>query len=186
MIYGDGENAMTKKILGCFRLALSTIFLSFGIGVGASQSEGAATRITMLEALKIANEVVPGRVVEAELEDEEEVLFYEIEIISNDGMVVEVQVDANKGHIIKQAKEGEVAYISVEEAINRAMEFLRWHVQEIELEEEDGKAVYEMELMNNLGDTQKLEIDALSGKVLEPEPKESETDNEKESEKEKD
>ena len=174
IIYWDEENVMRKKTLGCFCLALSTVFLSFCIGVGAAQADGAATRISMLEALKIANEVVPGRVVEAELEEEEEVLLYEIEIISNDGMIVEVQVDANSGHIIKQATEGEVAYISVEEAINKAMEFLRWHVQEIELEEEDGKAVYEMELKNNLGDTQELEIDALSGKVLEPEPKESE------------
>ena len=38
---------------------------------------------------------------------------------------------------------------------------------EIELEEEDDKAVYEIELVNNIGDTQEIQVDALSGKVVE-------------------
>jgi uncharacterized membrane protein YkoI len=143
---------------------------------GEMPAKGTVPKITMVEALKIATELVPGRVVEAELEDEEDMTFFEIEIISSEGIVVEVQVDANSGQIIKQAREGEVAYITVEEAIKSATEFLRWHVVEIELEEEDGKAVYEIKLVNNLGDAQEVEIDALSGKVLEPQPKKQETD----------
>lgn len=177
---------MTKRILVCFYLTLSAMALNVGLGMSANQSggtpaKGTVTKITMLEALKTATELVPGRVVEAELEDEEDIIFYEIEIISSDGMIVEVQVDANSGQIIKQAREGEVAYISVEEAIKTAKEFLRWHVVEIELEEEDGKAVYEIELVNTLGDTQEIEVEALSGKVVEPEPKAKETDPEKQS-----
>jgi uncharacterized membrane protein YkoI len=143
---------------------------------GEMPAKGTVPKITMVEALKIATELVPGRVVEAELEDEEDMTFFEIEIISSEGIVVEVQVDANSGQIIKQAREGEVAYITVEEAIKSATEFLRWHAVEIELEEEDGKAVYEIKLVNNLGDAQEVEIDALSGKVLEPQPKKQETD----------
>ena len=68
-----------------------------------------------------------------------------------------------------------VAYITVEEAIKSATEYLRWHAVEVELEEEDGKAVYEIKLVNNLGDDQEVEIDALSGKVLEPQPNKQET-----------
>ena len=59
----------------------------------------------------------------------------------------------------------------MEEAIQSATEFLRWHAVEVELEEEDGKAVYEIKLVNNLGDDQEVEIDALSGTVLEAEAK---------------
>jgi uncharacterized membrane protein YkoI len=174
---------MTKRILVCFYLTLSAMALNVGLGMSANPSgetpgQGTGPKITMLEALKIATELVPGRVVEAELEDEEGMTFYEIEIISGEGMVVEVQVDANSGQIIKQARDGEVAYITVEEAIKSATEFLRWHAVEIELEEEDGKAVYEIKLVNNLGDDQEVEIDALSGKVLEPQPKKQETDKE--------
>ncbi|UCE63126.1 MAG: PepSY domain-containing protein [Nitrospirota bacterium] len=172
---------MTKRILVCVCLTLSAVTLNVGLGMSANQSgempaKVPVPKITMQEALKTATDIVPGRVVEAELEDEDDISFYEIEIISSDGMVVEVQVDANSGQIIKQAREGEVAYITVEEAIKSAEEFLRWHAVEVELEEEDGKAVYEIEMVNNLGDKQELEIDALSGKVLEPEPKKSEKD----------
>lgn len=182
---------MTKKILICWCLTLSAVIFNFGLGMGANQSveppaRGAIQKITMVEALKIATELVPGRVVEAELKDEAALIFYEIEIISRDGMVVEVQVDANSGQIIKQAGEGEVAYITVEEAIKSATEYLRWHAVEVELEEEDGKAVYEIKLINNLGDDQEVEIDALSGTVLEPEPKKPEKDLKMQSENGKD
>ena len=178
---------MTKRILVCFYLTLLAMALNVGLGMSANQSgetpgKGTVPKITMLEALKTATDLVPGRVVEAELEAEDDIIFYEIEIISSDGVVVEVQVDANSGKILKQAREGEVAYITVEEAIKSATEFLRWHAVEVELEEEDGKAVYEIELVNNLGDTREIEVDALSGKVLEPEPKAPETDPKKQSE----
>ncbi len=179
---------MTKRILFCFCFTLSAVILNFGLGMGATQAgetagKGAGPQISMMEALKIATELVPGRVVEAEFEDEEDIAFYEIEIISSDGIIVEVQVDANSGQIIRQAREGEVAYITVEEAINTATEFLSWHAVEVELEEEDGRAVYEIKLVNIIGDEQEVEIDALSGKVLEPEPKKSEKESENESQK---
>jgi len=178
---------MSKKFLLGLFLTLSLVALGVGLGMSVDQSEGTpgngtVPKITILEALKTATELVPGRVVEAELEDEGDIIFYEIEIISSDGMVVEVQVDANSGQIIKQAREGEVAYITVEEAIKTATEFFRWHVIEIELEEEDDKAVYEIELVNNIGDTQEIQVDALSGKVVEPEPQEQEADPETQSE----
>ncbi len=170
---------MNKKPLVCLCLTLSAVIFSFGVGMSANQSgelpaKEAVQKMTMVEALKIATALLPGRVVEAELKDDDDLIFYEIEIISSDGLVVEVQVDANSGQIIKQAREGEVAYITVEEAITSATEFLRWHPVEIELEEEDGKAVYEIKLVNNLGDDQEVEIDARSGTVLEPKPKKPE------------
>jgi uncharacterized membrane protein YkoI len=177
---------MSKRIFLCFCLTLSAIALNFGLGMSATQSGETAPKITMLEALKIATELVPGRVLEAELEDEEDMVFYEIEIVSSDGIIIEVQVDAKTGQIIRQAREGEVSYITVEEAIKSATEFLRWNVVEIELDEEDGKAVYEIKLINHLGDDQEIEVDALSGKVLEPEPNEAEKDSDKESENGKD
>ena len=182
---------MSKRFLEGLFLTLSSVALEIDLGISANPSEGTppygtVPKITILEALKTATELVPGRVVEAELEDEGDIIFYEIEIISSDGMVVEVQVDANSGQIIKQAREGEIAYITVEEAIETATEFLRWHVVEIELEEEDDKAVYEIELVNNIGDTQEIQVDALSGKVVAPEPQEQEANPETQSEKRKD
>lgn len=170
---------MINRILIGFGLLLSAVMVNFNLEVSANQpgetpGKEAVSKITLLEALKIATEVVPGRVVEAKLEDEEDMTFYEIEIISGEGMMVEVQVDANSGQIIKQAKEGEVGYITVEEAIKAATDFLRWNAVEVELEEEGGKAVYEIKLVNNVGDDQEVEIDALSGKVLKPEPKKPE------------
>ena len=80
-------------------LTLSAVIFNFELGIGAGQSAEMVTKeaipkISLVEALKIATEGVPGRVVEAELKDEDDLIFYEIEIISSEGMIVEVQVDA--------------------------------------------------------------------------------------------
>ncbi len=52
------------------------------------------------EAIKTALKVVPGRVYECKLEEEEGFLVYGVEIMTTDGKFMEVQVDAGNGEVL--------------------------------------------------------------------------------------
>lgn len=56
--------------------------------------------------------------------------------------------------------------VTMEEAINTATTQFPGKVLEAELENEEGKAIYEVEIVNAAGETREFEIDAQSGKIL--------------------
>lgn len=47
--------------------------------------------------LKNVRQVFPGRVLEVELEQEDSMIVYEIEILGEDGVIEELQIDAKTG-----------------------------------------------------------------------------------------
>ena len=51
--------------------------------------------------LAIANQQVPGDVIEVELEDEKRALVYEIKILTSVGRVREVKIDARTGAVLE-------------------------------------------------------------------------------------
>lgn len=71
------------------------------IGFAASQSGEAAPTLTAQEAIEIALKEVPGLVEEVELEDEDGVPVFEIEIVSADGLETEVEIDALTGDVLE-------------------------------------------------------------------------------------
>lgn len=71
-------------------------------------------------------------------------------------------------HADEQEKESlaEQATVSIQEAIDVATEAFPGKVVEAELEEEDGRPVYEIEIVGEDNKTMEFEIDAKTGKVL--------------------
>ena len=59
-----------------------------------------AAKITIQEAIQAASAEVPGKVVEAEL-DEKPVVVWEVEIVTDDGKVMELYVDIRTGAVIE-------------------------------------------------------------------------------------
>lgn len=57
-------------------------------------------RISIEEAIGIALQQVPGQVVKVELEHEQGILVYEIEIVTQQGVKYEVAVDVNTGGVV--------------------------------------------------------------------------------------
>lgn len=57
--------------------------------------------ISLEEAIAISLERVPGKVVKAELDNDDGMLLYEIDIRTESGMKYEVKVNAITGEIIK-------------------------------------------------------------------------------------
>lgn len=58
-------------------------------------------RISMEQAMNIALQRVPGHVVKAELDYDDGMLVYEIDIRTAEGYKYEVKVDANTGTILR-------------------------------------------------------------------------------------
>ncbi|MEK3934608.1 PepSY domain-containing protein [Sporosarcina sp. FSL W7-1349] len=58
-------------------------------------------RISLEQAISIAQEQVPGNVVKAELDYDDGRLIYEIDIRTAQGLKYEVKVDANTGQVIR-------------------------------------------------------------------------------------
>lgn len=58
-------------------------------------------QITIEEAMNIAVGRVPGQIVKVELERENGVWVYEVDIITSQGVKYEVVVDMNTGNIVK-------------------------------------------------------------------------------------
>ncbi|MDW0110732.1 PepSY domain-containing protein [Sporosarcina aquimarina] len=58
-------------------------------------------KVSMDQAMQIALQQVPGQVVKAELEYDNGMLIYEIDIRTSDGHKYEVKIDANTGNVLK-------------------------------------------------------------------------------------
>ena len=55
----------------------------------------------MTQILSIAQQQVPGDVIEVELESKRGALIYEIKVLTQGGRVREVKIDARNGKVIK-------------------------------------------------------------------------------------
>lgn len=62
--------------------------------------------ITIDQAIKMANDKVPGKVIEAELEKKHDKAVWEVEIATADNKIMEVHVDSMSGAVIDVEEEG--------------------------------------------------------------------------------
>lgn len=88
-------------------LVLATGFAIGGEArMGQKEAEPAAG-ISIEEAIKAATQKYPGKVLEAELEDEDGSAVWELDILTSDGQKIEVQVDGRTGEVLSnEAAEG--------------------------------------------------------------------------------
>jgi len=78
------------------------------------------------------------------------------------------------------------ATLSLEEAIGKAKAKFPGQVLETELENEEGKAVYEIEIASTTGVVTEIKVDAQSGELLSSEIDDDDTEQEKSDKKEMD
>jgi|SRR3954453_20720909 uncharacterized membrane protein YkoI len=136
-------------------------------------------KISEEAATKTALEKVPGTVNEVELEDEDGTIVYGFEIVSKDGSQQEVKIDAQTGKVVKveadnveendaqdQAQLAKQAKITEEAATKTALEKVPGTVHAVELEDENGTIVYDVEINSTDGSKQSVKVDAQTGKVV--------------------
>lgn len=56
--------------------------------------------LSLAEVLARLQDSYPGRVVDVELEQDDDMLIYEVELVTRDGRLIEVEIDAATGRII--------------------------------------------------------------------------------------
>lgn len=133
--------------------------------------------ITEEAAKKIAlDSVVNGIFVEIDLEDEDGIIVYEVEVKSGD-LTHEIEIDSNTGIVLKDDideddhDDDEVINIDVKLTENEAIEIAKrsldgkGEVTKIELEKEDGVIVYDIELNINNREFD-IEVDANTGEII--------------------
>ena len=98
---------MDRKMIT--RGALASLLLAGGaIGAVSAQTVAAETGLSEEQAIQIALLEVPGEVQEVELEREDGMQVYEIEIVSVDGIEFEVEIAADSGDVLEiEEEEGE-------------------------------------------------------------------------------
>jgi len=133
-----------------------------------------------LEAcLKAALAKFPGEVRTMEVEIEKGRRIYEFDIMGTDGVEHEVECDAKTGKLTEHEDEvasadvpafKDKARISLEEAKKLALAKRPGEIVEIEYEiEADGTPSYEFDIRDANGKEWEVEVDAVTGKVLEEE-----------------
>lgn len=92
---------MSKKLIAGGVLA-GLLASTGAAGVVYAQAPSAdMANLTEMQAVEIALAEVPGEVQETELEREDGVLVYEIEILTADGVEMEVEINADSGEILE-------------------------------------------------------------------------------------
>ena len=154
-----------NKFIGA---ALATGILFGGLNLQAADAIGYD------EAVNIALKNFPNSYIkDVELDKEFNGTFYEISSFK-DGDEKEIKIDASNGKIVKEkierGKHSRIDFSSVKIAINdarkKAMDASKdWEFKKIELDNELGKTVYEVELRQGLSE-KKIIIDAVSGEIV--------------------
>ncbi|MBP2079831.1 PepSY domain-containing protein [Oceanobacillus polygoni] len=173
-----------KKKLG---IAIGTVTAAAVIGMGVYHSDAAQANPTLSseEISDLIQNQYPGTVSELEVDKKGDKAVYEVEIQS-DGVEYELKLDGDTGEVLnekhketnaskKNESEGTAEQdkslenlIGDQQAREIALKEFDGTIKEFELDEDDGRFVYELEIIN--GDKEaEFEIDALTGEILEME-----------------
>ena len=167
---------MSLKSISC---ALATaVLLSTGIHVMAMEPMP-QTNVSMETCLWAALERYPGKVKELEFGLEDGVPHYEFEILTADGRETEVECSAMTGEIVEVEWENEnmdldafleTSKVSPAQARRIALRRVPGKVTKMDLETNSmGVMSYEFEIRTRDGEDVNVEVDAMSGNVIEVE-----------------
>lgn len=134
--------------------------------------------LTIVQIEEIALNEFPGWIKEIELDEDDGYLMYEVEVENENREEAELDIDAYTGEILKMEKEyksgskhkGSKQFsddiLSIKEIKEIALEEFPGQIKELELDENDGRLIYEVEVKNK-GREAEMDIDARTGDVLE-------------------
>lgn len=162
---------MKVMMAGCTVLAVGLLGAA---GYQASAYNNA--KISEEEAVVFVEEKYDGTVTEFEHDYDDGRSEYELNVKQNDHNSVEVELNSETGKIIEEEHDDEdvnkqlegtakKSIISMNEAIAIAMNKQSGHIEEAELDEDDGRLLYEIEIETANGEVE-IDIDAVSGKIL--------------------
>ncbi|NYF23318.1 PepSY domain-containing protein [Sporosarcina sp. JAI121] len=162
--------------------ALAGVLVIGGVAMAGNTGHGLAATpkglLTIEEAEAIAVKSVDGKVTQIELDREKSGDIYEVEVKS-DGVEYDLDIDAKTGNVLRTDSDDEFddddsddkvivsdgKFITKEAAVKIAMKQAKGTATEVELDEDDGRVVYEIEIKDGKYEYD-FDIDAISGEVL--------------------
>lgn len=131
----------------------------------------ATPRLDMAQALRALLARHPGKVLELELKlTTGKRPIYEVQVILQDGQLREFVIDAHSGELIDgngHRQEALKKLMPLPDLLGRLPARYRGIIHEVELEyDQDGRYFYEVEVRLDDGRVFELDIDAISGKLL--------------------
>lgn len=131
----------------------------------------ATPRLDMAKALRALLARHPGKVLELELKlTADNRLIYEVQLILQDGQLREFVIDAQNGEVLDgngHRQEVLKKLMPLPDLLGRLPARYRGTIHEVELEyDQDGRYFYEVEVRLDDGRVFELDIDAVSGKLL--------------------
>jgi uncharacterized membrane protein YkoI len=167
---------MSLKSISC---ALATAALFVTATQVLAMEPMPETKVSMEECLSVALERYPGKVKEIEFGLEDGVPHYEFEILTADGLETEVECSAMTGAIVEVEWENEnmdldaflaQSRVSPAQARKIALRRIPGKVTKMDLETNSmGEMSYEFEIRARDGEDVDVEVDAMSGNVMEVE-----------------
>ena len=130
--------------------------------------------LSIQEAIEAAQTEFKGKVIEIQLDHDDGKLIYEIELV-NESKEAEIDLDAMTGDVLEKEEERSDReklaklnenLLSIAEAKEIAIAEFDGKVIEMELDEDDGRILYEVELRNGSMEAE-MDIDAISGDIIE-------------------
>ncbi|HKK15344.1 MAG TPA: PepSY domain-containing protein [Gammaproteobacteria bacterium] len=73
----------------------------------AMQLKESGQILPLRDVIEQVNRDYPGRIIEVELEEEDGLYIYEMEIVNEEGVVTELDIDASDGKVLKAEEEFE-------------------------------------------------------------------------------
>ena len=160
--------------------ALAASLLIAPTALFAQETAPEAERVSMSQAIKAAQSSIDGGVLGAEIETEGDALVYEIDLVRGEA-VYEVTVNAATGEVISQSEEQLTSFLSglfqedelraagsSRDVLMKALAELEGQdgtrIEELSLDDEDDRMVYEVELTDATGEREVL-IDASTGEI---------------------
>ncbi|MCX4734778.1 PepSY domain-containing protein [Streptomyces sp. NBC_01363] len=145
----------------------------------SSAPSGGTARVDVADAITAAVKAVPGTVTEAELDDEDGGLVWELDVYGSDKAWHDVTVDAGNGKVLgKHVSDDDddrdrhaprSAPVSLNAAVDAAMKANPGTVTSIDLDDHDGRSGgslhWEVDVRGKDGKQHELNVDAKSGKV---------------------
>ncbi|MFF5335090.1 PepSY domain-containing protein [Streptomyces sp. NPDC013181] len=151
---------------------------SHGSGDGRGEARSAAARVAVGDAVAAAVKAVPGTVTEAELDDEDGRVVWELDVYGSDRSWHDVTVDADSGKVLDRRADRDddeearraprATAVSLEEAVAAALKSAPGAVTSVELDDEDGAdraRSWEVDVRSGKGGERELRVDAESGAV---------------------
>ncbi|MEV0781441.1 PepSY domain-containing protein [Streptomyces sp. NPDC050423] len=151
---------------------------SHGPAGSSSTASNGSARVTVGDAVKAAVGAVPGTVTEAELDDEDGRLVWELDVYGSDKSWHDVTVDPGNGKVLGQHVDNDddgdrhappKTSVTLDEAVGAALRSAPGTVTSVELEDHDGRggrAVHwEVDVRGKDGSKHERDVDAKTAKV---------------------